>query len=392
MTNLNAILGPLLLRNDCVILPAFGGFVSSYVSAKIDVKNGLITPPSKALSFNKNITSNDGLIIHYLAKEKDISFGESQQILTKEIHQIKAELDQGKRVHFHNVGHLYLNESGKIAFEQDRFFNLLLSSYGLGNVQFISEEIEEVEENQNVLIPATTKEVEIPTTASIETKEKQVEVRLEVEDKNKDKIVQHPAAEEVKSRSLFSKIAKYAAVAALVPVVFYSFWIPMKTDVLTSRIIYSADFNPFIKTGSANYKQEKAPLALQEIEKRETFLDNAKEMYPSVDIFTFPIDDDLQITVQKETELEIQEAKQLQLDEAIKNLGNYHLIVGCFTSQENANNLIATLKAKGFDAYQVDVKGGLHRVSAGSTNAASGLANIRHELKNMNLSSWVLKK
>src|SRR5690554_8024466 len=143
MTHLDAILGTLLLRNNCVIIPSFGGFVANNVSAKVDVKNGLITPPTKALSFNKNLSNNDGLIVHHLANEKKISFDEAQSIIALEVQQIKASLNQQKRVNFHNVGFLYINSAGKIAFEQDRFFNLLLSSYGLGTVQFISETEEE---------------------------------------------------------------------------------------------------------------------------------------------------------------------------------------------------------------------------------------------------------
>src|SRR5690554_7131804 len=146
MTHLDVILGKLLLRNNCVVIPSFGGFVANNVSAKVDVKNGLITPPSKALSFNKNLSNNDGLIINHLSREQNISFDTAQEIISKEVQQIKINLEAGKRVHFNNVGFLYTNSAGKIAFEQDRFFNLLLSSYGMGNVQFISEEAETKEE------------------------------------------------------------------------------------------------------------------------------------------------------------------------------------------------------------------------------------------------------
>src|SRR5690554_983907 len=154
MIHLDTILGTLLLHNNCVIIPSLGGFIASSVSAKIDVKNGLITPPTKALSFNKNLSNNDGLIIHYLTHQNKISFDEAQDIIALEVQQIKASLNQGKRVHFHNVGFLYLNNAGKIAFEQDRFFNLLLSSYGLGTVHFVTEQ-----ENEGVETPETPKEI-----------------------------------------------------------------------------------------------------------------------------------------------------------------------------------------------------------------------------------------
>src|SRR5690554_2780424 len=194
MTHLDAILGTLLLRNNCVIIPSFGGFVANNVSAKVDVKNGLITPPTKALSFNKNLSNNDGLIVHHLAHQQKISFDEAQNIITLEVQQIKASLNQEKRVHFHNVGFLYINSAGKIAFEQDRFFNLLLSSYGLGTVHFIAEqEIEEAEQATKVNQPKeiTTSVLEQPVAV---IKVIGQPVATENESNEEVKEIQHPAA------------------------------------------------------------------------------------------------------------------------------------------------------------------------------------------------------
>ncbi|HZH87394.1 MAG TPA: SPOR domain-containing protein [Brumimicrobium sp.] len=399
MIHLDAILGTLLLRNNCVIIPSFGGFVANNVSAKVDVKNGLITPPTKALSFNKNLNNNDGLIIHHLANEKKISFDEAQSIIALEVQQIKASLNQEKRVNFHNVGFLYINSAGKIAFEQDRFFNLLLSSYGLGTVQFITEH--EKEEKPQII---TQKEVIVEPIRTIETAapvEKVIAqpISEKVESYEEVKEVQHPALAANSSRKLISKIIKYAAVAALVPVLFYSYWIPMKTDVLQSGVVYIEDFNPFNKSESFKYAPEinPRPLTIDSIQPSKLLSSITENLSSSTPIFTYPLDDDLFIPVRRKVD-EIQAVSQpaqkevVRTVEAVSNKNKLHAIVGCFSNPVNANELIDELKAEGFNAYQVDVKGGLHRVSAGSSNDRSEIASLRQRLFEKDVSSWVLKK
>lgn len=399
MIHLDAILGTLLLRNNCVIIPSFGGFVANNVSAKVDVKNGLITPPTKALSFNKNLNNNDGLIIHHLANEKKISFDEAQSIIALEVQQIKASLNQEKRVNFHNVGFLYINSAGKIAFEQDRFFNLLLSSYGLGTVQFITEH--EKEEKPQIV---TQKEVIVEPIRTIETAapvEKVIAqpITEKAESYEEVKEVQHPALAANSSRKLISKIIKYAAVAALVPVLFYSYWIPMKTDVLQSGVVYIEDFNPFNKSENFKYAPEinPTPLIIDSIQPSKLLSSITENLSSSTPVFTYPLDDDLFIPVRRKVDempTVSQPAKKeiVHTVEAVSNKNKLHAIVGCFSNPVNANELIDELKAEGFNAYQVDVKGGLHRVSAGSSNDRSEITSLRQRLFEKDVSSWVLKK
>lgn len=373
MTHLESILGTLLLRNNCVIIPSLGGFVADYVSARIDSVNGVIQPPSKAIRFNKNLTTNDGLLIQAIATEFKLTFEEAKQVVSKETHTIKQDLEAGKRIHFNNVGFLYTNAAGKLAFEQDRFFNLLLSTYGLGKVHFIAEE--EVVTPQPEVAPVIT-----PTVTSSPV--------MEIEEVEEEKEIVHPAAvDTTPTRSIYGRIAKYAAVAALIPMVFYSFWIPVKTDVLSSKIIYSNDFNPFFKTGKATYSTSGEELNIDKIKERETFLVDAEDKYPSVEFFSYPIDESLQITVKKDIQVE-----DITEKHDFATYKPYHAIVGCFSSEQNAQNLIQDLQAKGIQAYEVDVKGGLHRISAGNAESTQALREIRLQLESLNFSSWVLKK
>ena len=56
------LIGDLLLRHNCVVVPSFGGFVAKQVSAVIDYKTGVMHPPKKSLLFNKQLINNDGLL------------------------------------------------------------------------------------------------------------------------------------------------------------------------------------------------------------------------------------------------------------------------------------------------------------------------------------------
>ena len=47
---------------------------------------------------------------------------------------------------------------------------------------------------------------------------------------------------------------RYAAASILLPIAFYSFWIPVKTDVLQSGVISLNDFNPFYKKQKGSYQ------------------------------------------------------------------------------------------------------------------------------------------
>ncbi|WP_107037328.1 HU domain-containing protein [Brumimicrobium mesophilum] len=388
MTHLDALLGTLLLRNNCVVIPAFGGFVANHISAKVDVKNGLITPPSKALSFNKNLNNNDGLIINHLANEKKISFDVAQSIISLEVQQIKAQLNDGKRIHFHNVGFLYTNTAGKIAFEQDRFFNLLLSSYGLGNVQFISEEEEIEAVIQTPRAVNTQKELAFDTPNIVLDKEE-----VETAKTEETKEIEHPAVAKKSSGGILLKIVKYAAVAALVPLAFYSFWIPMKTDVLKSGIIYKDDFNPFKSSEDIKYQAtvKKEVLTIDSVQPLATLSSITDNLNSAAPVFAYPLDEDLFIPVWRKKQ-EVNSIENSEVNEVVTAKNSYHAIVGCFGDPTNASDLISDLKSKGFNAYEVDVRGGLHRISAGNTTNRSEISSLREKLASTNLNVWILKK
>ncbi len=371
-------LSSLLLQNDCVVIPAFGGFVASTVSAKIEPANGVITPPRKALRFNRSLTDNDGLLVNAIASKKNISYEEAYLRVKTDTQKIQRQLNIGERVLFQNVGYLYKNNNGKVAFEQDRFFNLLLSSYGMANIQFIpaEEQIQPAPDNkysprEKILKPAPTRVERIKTTSA---------------HTNAD-VMEHPATK--KERNTLKKVVRIAAVAAIIPVAFYSFWIQMKTDVLQSGVIYASDFNPFQDNASAQYERNTNNIKIEKdsVKTEGTLHAITSHLQPnSGDVFSYPIDKDRFIPVRFNPKNRVAEKSTTHTPG-----GAYHAIVGSFEQQSNANEMIQRLKAAGYDGEIIDVHNGLHRVSAAQKKTREAAIATLNQLKNEGWSSWILK-
>ena len=74
MRDLEKHIARLLLDNDCVIVPGFGGFMAHSIPAKYDEDTCLFTPPIRIVGFNPQLTMNDSLLVqrrkdHRLAHE-----------------------------------------------------------------------------------------------------------------------------------------------------------------------------------------------------------------------------------------------------------------------------------------------------------------------------------
>lgn len=122
----------LLYRYECVIVPNFGGFVANEISAKVNHFTHTFYPPSKQLSFNFHLQSNDGLLANYMAAAKKISYSDALKAIEKEVDEWKLLLDN-EVLELENIGLFKLNKERKIIFEPTNSLNYLTSSFGLGS-------------------------------------------------------------------------------------------------------------------------------------------------------------------------------------------------------------------------------------------------------------------
>lgn len=353
MQKIDEVLISLLLRHSCVIIPEFGGFVTKSCSAKLDLERGLFLPPSRQLLFNKNLVNNDGLLISEYASVNSLSYAKSQSEIENLVVGIKNILNQKQSVYLERIGIISFNFEGNLEFEQDRYFNFLLSSFGLSQVQFVA--------NKKL-------EIEVPL----------------VKEKNK---------EEAPLRKL--NFLKYVAAASLLPLAFYSFWIPTHSDVLESGLISYNDFNPFYKKELGNYtKKNNLVLEKSPFEEKIIFEEKVTPSKNSI-VGIYKFDDRINIPIRIQKKKEQKKIPPLirtqKIQNNIESLQTFEYIVGCFSSKNNAKLLVLKLINEGFNAKLV---GGspLVRVSIGSATSKPQIEQIEQKALKKNHVGWILKK
>src|SRR5690606_12497426 len=95
---LTTYISDLLYRYECVIIPGFGAFLTRYRSAQIDDISNTFHPPSKIVSFNKQLQANDGLFANYVASVEKCSYETALQKIRNFTAEISRELAEGNTI------------------------------------------------------------------------------------------------------------------------------------------------------------------------------------------------------------------------------------------------------------------------------------------------------
>lgn len=386
----------LLSIQDNVAVTGFGGFVARRIPARFSEDSVKMLPPYKQVMFHQQINLSDGLLERYIAHKQNINYNEAQILVAATVDIWNANLNRGERVELDKLGYLYRDAENKIRFEQDRTFNLLLDSYGLSEITF-EPKPSSIKIDQETKTNTGHCEIEFDvqfnsSIVSVETSENQ----------NTDsKLVATQDAISInkKSRPLWLKVA---AAAVILPFTFYSFWVPINTDVLETKKLAFTDFNPFHQSAASIYTNQKLNIT-ESTTIEEVDLDEIVKALPQdATSYNFNYDDELIFPVRvvknanHNTTTVINEPKEnletLVTKNVVTDNKKVHLISGCFGVEENAHKHIKTLKEKGLDAYIVDYKGGLHRVSAMGITNDNDLSNASQKLKSLDVDFWVLKK
>ena len=352
MHKIEDLVSSLLLRHSCVIIPNFGGFVAKTISAKLDLDRGLFLAPSKQLLFNKNLLNNDGLLISEYASLNAIEYSKSQSEIEEFVLDLKSKLNSKQSVHIERVGKLSYDLEGNLVFEQDRYFNLLLSSYGLSYVQFIANKEPEINE--------------------ISINEKKIKVKAPIRKIN---------------------YLKYAAAACLLPLAFYSFWIPTHSGLLESGLISYKDFNPFYKKEIGAYSQQKMATQQNDVLEKNVF-ENQITTSKNYRIGLYKFDEGINIPIRIEEKKIVKEILDIKIktnQNIISSTNTFEYIIGCFSNKNNALALISKLKKEGF-AAQLAGGSPLVRVSIGSAESDLQIQTIIQKANEKGYKGWILKK
>jgi len=303
MIDVTAYIRELLFTHECVILPSFGGFIGNYTPARIDTSTNTFYPPVKAISFNRNLDQNDGLLISKISSVRGMGYADSKRLVEDFVADLRLKLKKGERVNMDMIGHLQNNSEGNPLFEPDRSSNFLLDSYGL--TPFSREPVAGYDIADRVL-------------------------------RRRD-ISAGP--------SLSRKMLWRAAI--VIPILAAIVFVPLKTDLFRNN----ASLNPLAKTELEAVSNEIPVITIDEAAVSVLDKDAAAKETEAV---------------KGEEVTEIAVVPEISEPVTTEGAGVYFLVTGSFKDMENALGQKVALKKAGYNAEITSAPNGYFRVNATS--------------------------
>ena len=368
-----------------MIITDFGGFVANQIPAFIDEKTNTVHPLSKGVIFNKNLTTNDGLLANEIARFENTSYEDANDKLNAFVASCVKNLNNGERIEFTNVGVLFFDHQKNIQFIADKNVNFNLNAFGLFPIRLYKLEKEALEVKENI----------IPITPQFAKKEAIVEEeKKEVTEKETKVIAIQSKKEEEKIVAITPKKRRKGLIAAsiLIPIGLYTGFVVLKSDVISNGYFQASDLNPFSSNTTIFEPREEIPV-FSKAEKEKNFEEVMSELNTENNVVVLKVDEeDKGITVYLAEETNPAVHTRVAKKEINSLQASYQVIGGCFGSKVNADRYVEKLIDLGYDAYILDKKNGLHRVSFGGfetkLKALEALSNVRSE----NPNAWLLSK
>jgi nucleoid DNA-binding protein/cell division septation protein DedD len=146
----------LICENECVIVPGFGAFVSSYKPAQVDNTEETILPPSKEITFDTKLKTNDWLLANYISAGEGISRFDALKKIEEFNENAQYRLEKGETVEFEGLGVLRFDDKSNPVFTMLSDKNFLLDSFGLSKVSLKKPEQPQPEEIKESIVEEET--------------------------------------------------------------------------------------------------------------------------------------------------------------------------------------------------------------------------------------------
>lgn len=330
----------LLLSNDCVIIPEFGGFMAHHVDARFDDSDNTFLPPLRTIGFNPQLKMNDSLLAQSYIEAYDISYPDAMNRIATEVSEIRQCLETEGKYELNDIGILYLNEDGIYTFEPCEAGILTPELYGLGGV--VMSPLSTIESNiDEPTQEEEEKSIETPTFSI----SKELSAVLDEEEENKD-------ADVIRIKK---SILRNAIAACIALIAFFSFSTPLSnTNVVKSKI--DTGFLTRIVTQEVSKSVSHAALTLPNTKKVES------------------------ISMEKDQEIK-------------KTNCYYSIVLASRVTKRNAANYVESLQAKGYKDARVLITANNVKVIYGSFDSESKAYSKLNRLHNNEVfaDSWITK-
>lgn len=179
MKELTKHIEALLVENDCVILPQFGGFVTNHTPARWIEEEKTFLPPYRTIGFNSQLKINDGLLVQSYMLTHDATYPEANRLAEAAIEKLSQELYKEGQVELHGIGTLRRTIVGEYQFDPTENGVITPALYGLGAVEMKTLAMLEEERKQKPAprVEVETKVIEAPVMEK-EEKDRTITIKI----------------------------------------------------------------------------------------------------------------------------------------------------------------------------------------------------------------------
>ena len=394
MKELTKHIEALLVDNDCVILPHFGGFVTNHTPARWAEEEQMMLPPYRTIGFNPQLKINDGLLVQSYMLTHDATYPEATRLAEAAIDRLSEELYREGLVRLHGIGTLRRTLVGEYQFDPTEDGVITPALYGLGPVQM--KTLAELEKEAKVVpqtIEESTEELADTDSPMIESKNRTITIKIRhewianavsvaaavmlffflstpvdntyIEEENYASLGNISVFEQVKNASLLTTLMETPAKAEA-PVAKSA---PVKTEAPVAK--------------SAPVKAE-APVAKPAPVKTETPVAKPAPVKTETPVAKpAPV----------KTEAPVAKPAPVKAEAPVKRTATYNIIVASVTAESDAQTAIDGFATKGYPGAYLIKGGGRFRIALkGYNTEAEAYAKV-NELKQNALfkDAWVLK-
>ncbi len=350
----------ILISRDNVIIPNFGAFEKTMLSARIDSKTGEMHPPQNGVVFRSDLKTDSGILIKYIAEKESISEEKALEEIQGQVAIWEDALNQGQQILLIGIGTLVKDSSGILIFESTITAADFPETFGLPVIN--------IQEKSTIGKTVEKKKEEV----------KKEEVKPE---KKKEEIKKAPIKQQketvIRSTEDSNKSHKKLIVALFiaVPIVALIVLGALNFDFVKQKMNDTSHF-----VGSIFKKNNQSDTL-----KTASELDSIK-MKDSVDNETKTILENYTIIDESTNTKVAIEANDLQTFKKV------YVISGSFKSKSFANRQSKILNKKGFKAEVLPENKGLFRVSVASFDNVDSAAKDFERIKAMDesLNFWIL--
>jgi len=329
--DVKAFIRELLFSYDCVIIPGFGGFIGNYSPARIDRISGTFIPPLKQISFNKNLSHNDGLLVSRISQATGLNYGSSRSIVEEFVAELNSILAKGENIVFDYLGTFSRNIENNIQFEPEPGINYHPGSYGLEPFN-----------------PGHYREYDI-----------------------RKRVLRHPDRDQNRRASAGKNLAR---AAIMIPILALLVIIPLKTQLYDKARVESVTLNPLV-TAEFENNREAIDSDLTDLSGIKTGIDaKLPEKTTEINAAAASPDNAPAAEVTKPED------------------GKFYIITGSFKSEENALSHIKALRKEGFDPEIIRASNGFFRVNAMECNSMAVALSKKDSLSGKFPGVWISKK